>query len=467
LQTSQGKNDGSALALARFTIARNSMLSMSSSWRETFPSRLLTTLHVMCQDTISSVPNVSNSVLEHFLTCDITASIVPISEIRASVSVGITDFIRGNLTRTLKLLIGLHASIKSLWEFLFKFAPAINDAAFSIFVSMYQEHANFIESVICIELTALLPSISGAQFMEALGESTQNNLPCFTKKAEVRWQMAKWVAQVIVSDTSPVLGKDFHRFILKLCGIHEVEEDLKSVISKPEDVVISDDSLAGQTKSIAANQQAEIGIAQASKGSEDQTSPAADCNPICNSRTNDASSANRPQLTLVSAGEIGVDDCSTEFLQDLHIACFFQICSHKLLSVESWFSVTQTIIRAFKSLEDTSMSNFLLETLFNVSVQAGQKALSQVPEQSRCRLFETVTDALLRFADEIVQSSASNWSHNELLISCMDLLSPWASCIRGLSFDHAPVMNCVIKQLGLFVVVLPLYCEVLLRLIYA
>jgi hypothetical protein len=414
------------------------------------------------------MPDVSNSILEHFLICDITASAVPIAEFRASISIGINDFIRGNLTRTLKLFIGLHASINRLWESLFKFAPAVNDAAFSIFLSMYQEHANFIESIICIELTALIPSVSGAQFMEALGEFTPLNLPCFTNKAEVRWQMAKWAAQVIASDASPVISKDLHGFILKLCGIHEVEEESKPFTSKPEEVLIPDDSVAGQAKVVAGNQKSESGLAQAlsgcpidqeiSKCSEDQTSPAADCDASCNIRTNDTSSVNHLQLTLVLSGTSGADSSSSEFLQDLHMACFYQICSHKLLSVESWFSVTQSISRALKSQENASISNLLLETLFNTSVQAGQKALSQVPEQSRCRLFETVTDALLRFADEIIHPFASNWPHDEVLISCMDLLAPWASCIRGLSFDHAPVMNCIIKHIGLLAVVLPRFC---------
>jgi hypothetical protein len=74
--------------------------------------------------------------------------------------------------------------------------------------------------------------------------------------------------------------------------------------------------------------------------------------------------------------------------------------------------------------------------------------LTQISEQSQTRLFESMTEALLAFVHEVDRTPAQNWTENEMLMSSIDLLSPWVPCIRGLSFDHSPVMNTITKHIG-------------------
>jgi hypothetical protein len=106
----------------------------------------------------------------------------------------------------------------------------------------------------------------------------------------------------------------------------------------------------------------------------------------------------------------------------------------------------------------TTFSDSLLETLGNIRAQGAQHVLAQICEQSQSRLFESMTEALLAFADELQRTPAQSWTESEMLLSSIDVLSPWVPCIRGLSFDHAPVMNTIAKHIGksLFLCQLPL-----------
>ena len=110
-----------------------------------------------------------------------------------------------------------------MWDHLLKTKREENDPDILSCISMYQQHADFIRSVVCSELFALLPAVSVVEMMAALGTSDDPNaialamLPgLLTAQADIRWQVAKWVARAIAGDAVLCIGKDFHKFILKL-----------------------------------------------------------------------------------------------------------------------------------------------------------------------------------------------------------------------------------------------------------
>jgi hypothetical protein len=62
-----------------------------------------------------------------------------------------------------------------------------------------------------------------------------------------------------------------------------------------------------------------------------------------------------------------------------------------------------------------------------------------------------MADALLTFADELCRPTAQSWFRNQALMSYFELLHPWVSCIRGLSFNHSAVMKSIMKRIGLWI----------------
>jgi hypothetical protein len=136
------------------------------------------------------------------------------------------------------------------------------------------------------------------------------------------------------------------------------------------------------------------------------------------------------------------------FLQDLHVA-YFQSCTRDPFSIKSWSSVSKFIDTVLKN-HDRSISSSLFESLIEIRANAHQYALPKISELSRFRLFESMIEVLLTFADDLGRSSAENWRQNEKFASYIDVLAPWASCIHGLSFNHAAVTSSVIRHLGLF-----------------
>ena len=172
-------------------------------------------------------------------------------------------------------------------------------------------------------------------------------------------------------------------------------------------------------------------------------------------QTKETDQDERRRLTLVAAGD---GHASTMlFLQDLHAACFFQTHTDDALNVKS-LSSAATSITSFLLSCNTNLSDSLLETLRDIRVQAGQHVLSTISEQARACLFESMTEALLAFADEYDElhcCPAQNWATNKALMSSVDSLSPWVPCVRGLSFDHSPVMSSIAKHIGLLRAILP------------
>jgi hypothetical protein len=189
-------------------------------------------------------------------------------------------------------------------------------------------------------------------------------------------------------------------------------------------------------------------------GLEVQCSSVADVVLASDGQSDDLDRTENRQFALVVAGG-GNASCMT-FLQDLHAACFLQAHSHDAFTVTAWSSASKVIDSILLS-RATTFSDSLLETLGNIRAQAAQHALAQICEQSQSRLFESLTEALLAFAEELDWTPAQSWT-NEMLLSSIDVLSPWVPCIRGLSFDHAPVMNTIAKHIGksLFLCQLPL-----------
>ena len=182
-----------------------------------------------------------------------------------------------------------------------------------------------------------------------------------------------------------------------------------------------------------------------SSGSEGQCSSDSDAVLVSDGQSDDSDTSENLELALVVAGG-GNASCMT-FLQDLHAACFLQAHSDDAFTVQAWLSASKAIDRVILS-RATTFSDSLLETLGSIRAQAGQHVLTQISEQSRTRLFESMTEALLAFAHEVDRTPAQSWTENEMLMSSIDLLSPWVPCIRGLSFDHSPVMNTIIKHIG-------------------
>ena len=79
-------------------LARNALFSaITSDSLESVSLQLLPSLLQMCQDSVSSsASDASVAALKHFLICDLTAAIVPISDIRMSITGFIKEFTRGN-----------------------------------------------------------------------------------------------------------------------------------------------------------------------------------------------------------------------------------------------------------------------------------------------------------------------------------------------------------------------------------
>jgi hypothetical protein len=221
-------------------------------------------------------------------------------------------------------------------------------------------------------------------------------------------------------------------------------------------------SAAQNVKSMAGNS-VEVSEASGSanettlqtSGLEVQCSSIADVVLAGDGQSDDVDQIENRQFALVVAGG-GNASCVT-FLQDLHAACFLQAHSHDAFTVTAWSSASKVIDSILLS-RATTFSDSLLETLGNIRAQAAQHVLAQICEQSQSRLFESMTEALLAFSDDLQRTPAQSWTESEMLLSSIDVLSPWVPCIRGLSFDHAPVMNTIAKHIGksLFLCQLPL-----------
>jgi hypothetical protein len=70
---------------------------------------------------------------------------------------------------------------------------------------------------------------------------------------------------------------------------------------------------------------------------------------------------------------------------------------------------------------------------------------------------ESMTEAVSAFVDELHRIPAQSWSDSPVLLSHVELLLPWLPCMRGLSFNHAPVMGSIAKHTGLLQLLLLLF----------
>jgi hypothetical protein len=145
------------------------------------------------------------------------------------------------------------------------------------------------------------------------------------------------------------------------------------------------------------------------------------------------------------------DSHGVSFLKDLHSAYFEAgLSSSDSFSVESWLSACK-FIDSIIFPQSVSVSDSLLEALSDLRNQVCQHVLSQISGPSRFCLLESMADALLTFADELSRPTAQSWFCNQALMSYFELLHPWVSCIRGLSFNHSAVMKSIMKRIGLWI----------------
>jgi len=499
---------------------------------------------------------------------------------------------------------------RNIWGAVVALPVQENDPDILSCISMYQQHADFIRSVVCSELFALLPAVSVVEMMAALGTSDDPNaitsamLPgLLTAQADIRWQVANWVAWAIAGDAVLCIGKDFHKFILKLSclkaapavqqppvqivqivspcihisgttgtnaqhvnGIYDQTDEIscgQPVYIKRDDAtkcihfwaengrwfigaklakldniahaylqhsgslesapslsawLIYSNGTFVQQETVRARFEPTPGVESvASRSPLPTAAAAANSNPVAlpsNAKSTDGSSKDAPSCaTLQSAGDDaqhppsststnaascsspGAEDhcssdsdvvlvdlkndsdraenfmlaladaaggssngCSMLFLRDLHAACFLQAGSHETLSIESWLSASKMINTVLCShAKSPTTSDSLVAALDNARAHAGQHALSHIPEECRWRLFESMTEAVLAFVDELQRIPAQSWSDSAALLSHVELLLPWLPCIRGLSFNHAPVMGSITKHIGLLQLLLLLF----------
>lgn len=150
---------------------------------------------------------------------------------------------------------------------------------------------------------------------------------------------------------------------------------------------------------------------------------------------------------ICTGKEIGMS-----FLLELHVA-YFQSNSQEPFSIQSWASASKHIDNILKNT-DVSFSGALLDTMAEMRGNAIVYVLRKIPVDCHHHLFETIMEAVLALADDLVQTPAKNWSQNEALMHRADLLCPWTSCISGLSFNHAVVMSSIVKHIGVWTHVL-------------
>jgi hypothetical protein len=625
----------------RLAVVRNALFAhmRDSCLCAKVAAQLLPSLLSMCEDAVEcSAPESASTLLVHFFTCDVAAATFSMDEMQTTTADCIKKFTQGCFARTLKLYVGLHALYKLMWDCLLSTSNHEGDPAISGCMSMYKEHAEFIRGVVCSELFTVLPAVSVAEMMDALGRNLQADdrskiaestlLQLFTQQADVREHMCTWTARVITGDA--LLSEEseghnvfFREFVLALSRLSIVKPpppvtrrficisgttgarqldvngiydqiDEKSfeqhvyikrnqpkkcihffhdkkphwVIADVENIgknsrtcaflehngsfhsapslnawAIYDDSskswlrqdslqclhfevldyhanaftkalpntlicplhqhpLVKKAPVLNGSYTCNLCLGKGSDHAYHCKLCGWDAHPSC---ALDVSSKQAPSGTkspleesgtkkLVSSGAspsqdgstalsledqrssdsciilegceqmietdsdhslpftlVAAGDCqgsSLVFLQDLHAACFLQANMDDPFTVKSLSSASKSITRFLCSCR-AKLSDAFRETLGNICVQAGQHILSKISEQARARLYRSLTNDLLAFGDELSCFPEQNLIENKVLMSFVEVLSPWVPCVRGLSFDHSAVMDSIAKHIGL------------------
>jgi len=149
---------------------------------------------------------------------------------------------------------------------------------------------------------------------------------------------------------------------------------------------------------------------------------------------------------LVYAETKGTSSPHMQFLQQLHVALFLQGPGE--VSVGSWSNGSNIIASCILS-HGATFSDSLVVMLNNMRAKAALLALSQISEQSRSCLTESIMDALFSLADALNLTPGRSIDEHAELLSCAEALLPWISVVCGLSFDHA-IMSSIVKRVGPF-----------------
>ena len=138
-----------------------------------------------------------------------------------------------------------------------------------------------------------------------------------------------------------------------------------------------------------------------------------------------------------------------QFLHNLHVKLFIQAPNSEF-SVRAWLNGSNYIDRFLLSC-GASFSESLSNMLRSTREKAAVEALSQISEEQRSCLLESIIDTLLSFVDTLNLSSGPFFHEDKALTSCVEALLPWTFAVGCLSFDH-PIMKSLEKRASSFVV---------------